>query len=578
MAALLEVALYGLLLILQVRACPETSMSETITAGFETNNSLQDVLANVNTSSVECVNVYLLPGTHVLSRRTLVRKSLSLQLHPDYLNDSLSQAIVTCNSSTVGGPAVAGNVTEELAVLSVLGASFARLSGLVFEDCSLPIQFFEVDELVIKNSTFRNFITGGAVNVYNCSNAKVSDSFFLNNTAEGIFLDRPYRGNGGGLSFGVHNVFGVDVPRYVVQDCVFESNSAQTNATQRRTTTDIIASRVFNGRGGGLAFVVSHPSALSILVTRSVFRNNFVVNFAGGLYFFMADESMEMNYTVTDCKFIDNVADVGGGGIGIGFSSDGTFGRENFVRITNVTLSGNRADFGGGLYIIPGDNGGHGNLVFMEKCTLTANVAGDYGAAVAMAALQGYLDHSLLRDTTYTDNVFERNVGGIGGVLSTYYFPVVFRGNNRFFKNSGTSLRVVSALVRIHGKLAFVANDNQLGAAVYLSSFGQLQLFRGTEVDFTNNTGSVAAAIEVEPLYVEPFLVGVPGNPQCFIIYEFVNQVQKNWNATIAFNGNKADIGAAIFTREVGLCGFVSFNAPFVDIHQSFRTTPFRYQ
>ena len=130
-------------------------MSETITAGFETNNSLQDVLANVNTSSVECVNVYLLPGTHVLSRRTLVRKSLSLQLHPDYLNDSLSQAIVTCNSSTVGGPAVAGNVTEELAVLSVLGASFARLSGLVFEDCSLPIQFFEVDELVIKNSTFR---------------------------------------------------------------------------------------------------------------------------------------------------------------------------------------------------------------------------------------------------------------------------------------------------------------------------------------------------------------------------------------------------------------------------------------
>ena len=55
------------------------------------------------------------------------------------------------------------------------------------------------------------------------------------------------------------------------------------------------------------------------------------------------------------------------------------------------------------VLLVAGDNGGHGNLVFMEKCTLTANVAGDYGAAVAMAALQGYLDHSLLRDTTYTD-------------------------------------------------------------------------------------------------------------------------------------------------------------------------------
>ena len=50
-----------------------------------------------------------------------------------------------------------------------------------------------------------------------------------------------------------------------------------------------------------------------------------------------------------------------------------------------------------------GANGGHGNLVTMEGCILIGNIAPGYGAAVAMAALQGYLDHSLLRETTYID-------------------------------------------------------------------------------------------------------------------------------------------------------------------------------
>ena len=43
-------------------------------------------------------------------------------------------------------------------------------------------------------------------------------------------------------------------------------------------------------------------------------------------------------------------------------------------------------------------------------------------------------------------SVFERNDGGAGGVLSTYYFTVVFKGINRFLNNRGTSLRVRTVL------------------------------------------------------------------------------------------------------------------------------------
>lgn len=179
---------------------------------------------------------------------------------------------------------------------------------------------------------------------------------FFNNTAQGIFSDFPYRGNGGGLSIGIHNVFGNGVPSYTIRDSTFANNAAWTNATSARSSTMIIEDRIFNGRGGGVAIVLSQESPVNVTVQTCTFTNNAAYSFAGGLYFLPAVPSKGHTYTIEHSTFTSNVAlSGGGGGLGIGYISDGEPGAINRCYIRNCTLRDNWATFGGGLYVIPGE-------------------------------------------------------------------------------------------------------------------------------------------------------------------------------------------------------------------------------
>ena len=48
---------------------------------------------------------------------------------------------------------------------------------------------------------------------------------------------------------------------------------------------------------------------------------------------------------------------------------------------------------------------------------------------------------------------------------------------------------MVSSLVHVNGTLTFVDNHNTVGSALYLSSFGQLLLYSGSELLFEGNKG-----------------------------------------------------------------------------------------
>ena len=50
-------------------------------------------------------------------------------------------------------------------------------------------------------------------------------------------------------------------------------------------------------------------------------------------------------------------------------------------------------------------------------------------------------------------------------------------------------MQVVSSLVHVNGTLNFVDNLNMVGSALYLSSFGQLLLYSGSELLFKGNKG-----------------------------------------------------------------------------------------
>jgi len=186
----------------------------------------------------------------------------------------------------------------------------------------------------------------------------VTSCEFLNNTAQGIFTDLPYRGNGGGLSIGIHNVLGNRVPSYTIRDSTFANNTAisnVTNVTDEQSGAMIIEDQIFNGRGGGVAIVLSQGSPVNITVQTCTFSHNTASSFAGGLYFLPAVPSRGHTYTIEDSTFTSNVASFGGGGLGIGYISDGAPGAINRCYIRNCTLRGNRGDFGGGLYVVPGE-------------------------------------------------------------------------------------------------------------------------------------------------------------------------------------------------------------------------------
>ena len=193
------------------------------------------------------------------------------------------------------------------------------------------------------------------MNVYNCSQVAVTSCEFTDNTAQGIFTDLPYRGNGGGLSIGIHNVLGNRHHNYSICDCKFTNNAAWSNGTRARSSTNIIEDRIFNGRGGGVAVVLSQASSVTVLVQGCNFTNNTAFSFAGGLYFLPANPSRGHMYFIEHSLFEDNVALTGGGGLGMGYISNGAPGATNWCFIRNCIVRDNWSTFGGGLYIIPGE-------------------------------------------------------------------------------------------------------------------------------------------------------------------------------------------------------------------------------
>lgn len=214
---------------------------------------------------------------------------------------------------------------------------------------------FALTLFILSPSCNRNFTVGGAVNIYNCSQGLVESCTFTDNTAQGIFTDLPYRANGGGLSIGIHNVLGNRTHNYTIRDCTFTNNYAWSNGTRARSSTDIIEDRIFNGRGGGVALVLSEITPVTILVQGCNFTSNTALSFAGGLYYLPADPSRGHTYTVTDSYFEGNIALTGGGGLGIGYISNGAPGATNWFFIRNSVVRNNWSTFGGGMYIIPGE-------------------------------------------------------------------------------------------------------------------------------------------------------------------------------------------------------------------------------
>jgi hypothetical protein len=475
------------------------------------------------------------------------------------------QPIVTCGDNIAGLQAPSFN-TDDLGFITFRGASRVEIDNVVFEGCPLSLQFFGTEEILVKNAEFRHF-TEGAVNVFNATKIVVESSTFTNNTAHGVFEDVPYRGQAGGLSIGISR--NSRRLRYSITNCTFDGNSGLSDASYRRTTTEVFLSGILTTRGGGLAVLI-HESSSIVNISQCTFRDNVAESLGGGSFYAVFGPSRQTHLlNFHDNEFYRNKALFeGGGGAFIGIAASET--EANCVR---NTFEGNSAQHSGGLQVATAGGLMYSLLVGENK--FLRNTATDYGGALALQP-NSYFQRIQPQPVFFADNYFEENVIRVpsGGILSCHFFSVTFQGTNTFVGNSGSCLRASSALITVEGRLVFSHNDIVSGGAVYLTSQAQLYVTSLTRMIFYQNEGGFGSAIVVEPLRSVPFLEKVPTNPLCFLLYN--NSLSEELTDVIFnFTDNKAFVGPAIYTSNIAQCsdtGFMDFS-----IESTFRGRQFYY-
>ena len=149
--------------------------------------------------------------------------------------------------------------------------------------------------------------------------------------------------------------------KYTIQNCTFSNNSANSTVPTAGTTS-IVEGGHINGRGGGVAFYVVHPSVVEIKVLHCNFTNNFASAFGGGLYVFSSEVVTEESFTIANNYFERNKARTGGGII----LSIGLLERDRMhylkesdlidsVIIHRNTFVQNRGVHGGAMYLSPSE-------------------------------------------------------------------------------------------------------------------------------------------------------------------------------------------------------------------------------
>ena len=226
----------------------------------------------------------------------------------------------------------------------------------------------------------RNFELGGTLEIYNSPVICIEDSFFVNATSLGI-SNRSFSGNAGGVAIGYNDTGRLHdySPEITVSRCSFENNSAKAGTNLRFTVLEVLRSRVYNQRGGGMAFYFGED------------------NYTGTI-------------TIKDCMFIDNVAEDSGGGIYMFLS--GEMGSFQTVTISNSSFTGNRAQDGGGLEITHSnpDSVNTPNIISVVKCRFERN-SGKFGGGYKNIQLNAVTNLNYLY---VQDSVFDNNFADVG--------------------------------------------------------------------------------------------------------------------------------------------------------------------
>ena len=336
------------------------------------------ISSNVN-NSVNCVHVTLSSNDHHIFTQP---HNLSVSLILSGSGESMTT--IQCEYETTIKPV--HNATGLLYTLFFLKVRHVKFEMVRFEGCKQPFRLEQVDNVVIVNSYFTQFLDA-VFDLYNCIHINIDNSTFVNNTGHGtVFL--PLRGNTGAVSIGYHDNVNFEndtAPTILISDCHFINNDATVRTDTFSTSTTAFLHNRFTGRGGSIAILMNLTvSDLNANISRCQFRQNHAVSFGGAIYLLFTSKELHHLIKIEDCNFIDNVADNGAGAIQVTFNrAEVLSGQPMTAIIRNCNFTGNKAFIGGAIFLFPSLEGAEGSLLVIEDCYFYKNHADETGGAVS---------------------------------------------------------------------------------------------------------------------------------------------------------------------------------------------------
>eukprot|EP00731_Ephydatia_muelleri_P010195 Em0005g781a len=139
--------------------------------------SLENVFLNLSSGQWpgKCVTLDLLDGVHSLMTPIFINATADFSL-----------SIIGSNSSLVSCAFSSSNATN-LHSIHLYGLNTVVISSVSAYGCDRPFRLQNVGYLRIVNSTFKSFVGGGALDVYNCLATEIVDCSFEDNYATSLY-------------------------------------------------------------------------------------------------------------------------------------------------------------------------------------------------------------------------------------------------------------------------------------------------------------------------------------------------------------------------------------------------------
>ena len=351
---------------------------------------------------------------------------------------------------------------------------------------------------------------------------------------------------------------------YSISNCTFLNNTATT--IKENTTKYILATGPKHhqfGRGGGLSmFFKGNTINNNFTLTNCTTQNN-VALWGGGMVIQLLDSAQNNNITINEVYFINNripfETGTGGGGIKINYFPQ-VNSPSNIVIITDCIFDNNSAYFGGAVVLITEREQQVFNAT--NKITFTHCIWKNNHAHIGSAVdLSSYTDKPgdifvtpVFKNCSFFANSNRRMNNMIGlGTFHSDEVSISVEDDNYFMDNNATAMIVIHAVVHFqkNATATFIDNHGYRGGALALWGNTWLNMHPNTRVVFIKNSADDRGGA----IYYSSAGIRYVNSRKCFIRYHDYSEPPNKWATKFIFEDNTSqNPGHSIYCTTLLTC------------------------